>query len=173
MKNSILKIAVCLFAMLLFANCSKDNNSGEESGVTSNTFLTAKINGVDVSVNENVVAVFLEDIGIDDEIVRYYTVTASNLNDNGAGFNFQLKFPNNEGTHLATDYITTLYYAESTGGADISAWSAHMLSDTSGTITITEINDDYIEGSFSFIGKPGTVNDVPIEVIKGKFKALQ
>jgi len=58
MRNLI----VCLFTVLLFANCSKGNNSNEEeSGITSNNFITAKVDGEDFTINDYVFVSLQED----------------------------------------------------------------------------------------------------------------
>jgi len=129
MRNLIVCLfTVLLFAncsVLLFANCSKGNNSNEEeSGITSNNFITAKVDGEDFTINDYVFVSLQED-----EDSEYNLIIVSNSEE--AEFGFGLSFPNSEGTFETKGETTSLSFLKKVVNTDdpldfiSSAWVAN------------------------------------------------
>jgi len=162
------QITICFCSLLLLVNCSENNNNDKE--VSSDTFITAKVDGVEFSINDFVAAVSQEYEG-----VEYYTILISSGSVDESGFGFGLLlFPKSEGTFDINERISLSFSQVDNSNDSIKVWAAGGFINNLGTITITKINDSYIEGTFSFTGERNTLDGIDtIEVTEGKFKALR
>jgi len=157
MKKSILKITVCICALVFFTNCSKDddNQDNNDGRVSSDTFLRAKIDGVDFEIQDDFLLAVTTDVGG----IRSTIMGATN-EDESMGITFGLSNVNSIGTYtmlsgledeeevLTSSYVSSIIYSE----GDTGWFATNFIGRTSATVTITEFDGDYIIGTFSFIG---------------------
>jgi len=166
MKNSILKITLCLSFILLFTSCNTDDDNEGGSPVIGNTFLTAKVNGVNFEASEEVIFVAFGGALSDQSGIV-------GTNEDGYEISFILPNPLTEGTidrsTMDTEFITVLSYSESPNNA---RWgvSNDDNRETPFTITISNIDENFVEGTFSFVGT-NIEDNTTIEVTEGQFKA--
>ncbi len=159
------KKLILFLLITTFFSCSKDDNNPIQEN--ENYFLKVKIDGVDYSTNTHV-AMTLTTPG---SLFFHSIVSIDSFTEENAPtftLHMLLDDPIVERTYI-TGYVegvgvTTLTYTESI------PWAATK--GGSGTITITEINDIYIEGTFSFTGVNTTNNPNTTKVFtEGSFKA--
>lgn len=164
MKNSIFK-TIFTSLLIICISCGNDDNGG---GVLNNdTYLTAKVDGVDYAINEIVAAAAQKDDGD-----GHYIINMSNKPHPDTEFGFLLRFPKSEGTFETRGDVNALGFIKMSKDGSISAWGASELYDeSSGKITITKISAKSIEGTFSFRGESNDGSTIKVTV--GKFKAIK
>lgn len=149
MKNSTFKTILAVFLLGLCISCSNDDGGGDV--LNNDTFLTAKVDGVDFEVRGSLFAVDSNIGGVKS------TIMGANLDDDSKSISMGITNLTT-GTHVLIDaenddpltssYVSSLIYGEGKTG-----WYAiHQLSGAAGIITITELNDSYVVGTFSFTG---------------------
>ena len=175
MKNSILKITICLCAILFFANCSKDDdNSNEEETIsTDGIFIKAKVDGVNFeiqdpflfAVDSNIGGINFISIGANsDDETSSINIGLSNVNSTGT---YTLLNTLNEEDVLASSYISSLIYSQ-----EDTAWFAGTLfgnNDVSATVNITEFNESFVAGTFHFTGYD-IVSETEKTITDGEFR---
>lgn len=174
MKTKIAQICTVLFVLsaALFS-CSNDDTPKEEEqeGIT-NWYITAKIDGVEKTIDENTIDENQDVIAIprDDESGAYFVLNTNPLNIQGV-FSFGLTFPRSKGTFSATG-VTGFSYSQPDESVwpPTMVWSAYESNGSPGSITITEINDRFIEGTFFFTGE--SLDGRTIVVTEGEFRAF-
>jgi len=133
-------------------SCS--NNNDNDTPNIDDTFLTAKVDGVDFEVRGSLFAVTTNISGItstsmgatyDDES-KTITMGITNLNNTGTG-TYPL-FDASIHDAQTSPYTSTLIYGE----GDIGWYATFFQGNVSGTITITALDTNYVFGTFHFIG---------------------
>jgi len=172
MKNSILKIIACLYALLLFANCSKDDTPSDTPN-TENTdyYFTAKVEGTeDFEVNG---FVFASDISFSETTTSI--ITGATYEDESRSIAMGFTNINGPGTYTLFDpsihdpdtssYVSSLIYGE-----DDTGWYAlSFFNNVTATVTITEFNEGSITGTFNFTGFD-IDSDTKKNITDGQFK---
>ena len=164
MKNSILKITVCLCVVLLFINCSKEDNNATENNTTENTVegyhIKVKIDGVDYLFDRLAV------VNASSLKLGIITVNADDGNGNNMAIGIAPEDKDTGATGTYVDEFTGVFIENGQAGV----WdSDYRLTRDTRLITITENNDDYIEGTFSFTGH-NAVSDTTKEFTEGSFR---
>lgn len=157
MKIKLLSISI-LSVFLIVTSCSKaESDNGSQN---TKHFLTAKINGVAISVDLPLV------YPIDKDADGYLISASAETFGIGIGLNQPVAL----GTFAikAGELVPQLRYTE-TSATSAKVWEAYDKFG-SGTITITAINEKSIEGTFSFTGI-NRKDDTTKEITDGKFKA--
>lgn len=147
MKKSILSIV--LFSILALVSCKKDEDSGGSS-------FTAKVNGE----NYEAKGLLAYATSFSDYTNIYGVADAS-----GTGETMYIAIPTDatKGTYqLDADYPA--YYVDADGNAFATVWG-----DGSGSVTITEIDADHVEGTFNFKAYDAATETVEKAVTDGKF----
>ena len=167
MKNSIFK-TVFTSLLIIFISCGNDD-TGDDNVLSDDTFLTAKVDGVDFEVRGSLFAVSstIGDLNstimgatYDDES-KTINIGIANLNSIGA---YTLIDVENDDP-LTSSYASSLIYAEQ----DTGWYAIRLLSGVAGTITVTELNAGYVLGTFNFNGYD--INSETEKVItEGRFK---
>ena len=163
--------------MLLFINCSKDDNN--EIQTTGDTFYTVMVGDETIEFDEEEISAssFLLVNGILlTDISGGYEVGAKSINISLANIT-------SIGTYTLLDPEAIINLGQTTSHVSLCTYSdrqtewvsTRAFQDTRATtVTITELNDNYIAGSFSFIGgdfSDLSLNPVPQKTITGSFKA--
>ena len=161
MKTTLLLIIACLF---VFYSC---NNKSEKPNLNKDGYyLIVKINGVKHTFNNKMDLKSTTELS---NIINGYNKKEKTRITLGLNLN------NNEtGTFNLNDKITLVYHDKITfkGKSIYYIWHAKKsVLGSSGTITITENTDTYLEGTFSFKGVGSTKMDASIKnFTEGKFK---
>ncbi len=147
MKKSILFVA--LFGLLSITSCKKDEDNGGSS-------FTAKING------ENYEAKGL--LAYATDFSDYHSVYGvKDVSGTGETMYFSFPLDATKGTYpFDADYPA--YYVDADGNAYATAWGGG-----SGSVTITEIDADHVEGTFQFKAFDAATEAVEKAVTEGKF----
>jgi hypothetical protein len=148
MKKSILSIA--LFGILALVSCKKDEDS--DSG---NSF-TAKVNGETYEAEE--LLAYATSFG---DYTNVYGV--ADASGTGETMYFAVPTGATKGTYqFDADYPA--YYVDADGNAFATVWGGG-----SGSVTITEIDADHVEGSFNFKAFDAATEAEETNVTDGKF----
>lgn len=163
MKKSIFITSFIAFLMVI--------SGSDDEPITpisnSDTFLTAKVDGVDFEVRGNLFAVDSEIAGDSS------TLMGASYDDESRTINMGITNLNSTGTYslidiakddpLTSKYASSIIYGEGSTG-----WYAiHYLRDVTATITISELNNSYVTGTFNFIGVDSKTEK---SVTDGRFK---
>jgi hypothetical protein len=147
MKKSILSIV--LLGILAFVSCKKDEDKGGNS-------FTAKINGETYEA-EGLLA-YATSFG---DYTNVYGVADAS----GTGETMYFAIPTDaaKGTYqINADYPA--YYVDADGNAFATVWGGG-----SGSVTITELDADHVEGTFQFTAFDAATEAVEKDVTDGKF----
>ncbi len=147
MKKSILSIV--LFSILALVSCKKDNGGG------GNSFF-AKINGETFEVD----GFYAYAADFDDHFNIY------GVKDEGQGETIYVAVPTGtaKGTYAFDADNFYAYYTDPDGGAFSTVWGGG-----SGSVTISEIDADHVEGTFQFNAFDAATEAVEKAVTEGKF----
>ena len=162
MKTKLLPLFVILLLAALACNKSKSN---EDPSPDTSFFFKCKIDGVDFSAE---VEPSLSPGAQFTKKGEIYTITGKNKN--AEGFTIALEGPLAEGTFVTDNTNTnpkTLIIYELLN--PFQNWSTTE-EGGSGTITITKIHSNYVEGTFSFTGKNAADGSIK-EFSAGSFSA--
>ena len=149
-------LAVIVFA---FLSCGgNDTDPGDPEG--DEYYMTAEVDGVEVSMSEVRVSAFPD---MPDAI---YSITA--LSDN-AWITIILNSPSTEGT-FSTPEVGLLFSYTNPNNPSLIHGAQEDIG--TGTIVIEKITSEYIKGTFSFTGVNPIDNETK-EITNGEFKAQQ
>lgn len=148
MKKSILSLFV-IFS--LFACSNDDDSNGNGNGNGDDIFITFKANGTGYTMEPYTASSGKVDIGGEE-----------GMDDSFRAIRLSLPLDFTTGSHTIEDSFDLEAYTANYTDGNVS------IDATSGTITITSINNEYIEGTFSFTGEDqeGTT----YEITEGSFK---
>jgi len=153
---SFLSKPICTILLLsaVLSSCSSD---GDPSDLGQDDFIiSATVDGITVMGANAGVSVF-------SETADFFTIIGGDEH----AFQFALDGPATENTFTTGPGKTLrLSYSQSN---PLATWGASE-ADGSGSITITEITDEYIQGSFSFTGFNPADNSTK-EITAGEFRA--
>lgn len=146
-------LCILLFLSVIMSSCSKDDpSSSGQDGFT----ICANVDGIEV-VSENA------GVSLFSETTDFYIITS--VGDHA--FQFTLDGPAAEGTFTTgPEELLRLSYTSSNPTI---IWGANEL-DGSGSITISQITDSFIRGTFSFTGI-NPADNTTIEISAGEFNA--
>jgi len=157
MKKLIFKIVVCLSVIILFTNCSKDNNSegeSESSKPLGDYYFTAKVSDAEDFEVEGFL--FASNLNISDTSTSI--ITGATYEDESRSIAMGLTNIDSPGTYTllnpsihdidTSSYVTSLIYGEN----DVAWHATYFLNNVTATVTITEFNESSITGTFHFIG---------------------
>ena len=157
LKTIVLKTTILLLLLTVIISSCSSNDDTSDILAQSDFFLTAKIDGVDY------VSDFVFVSALADETDIYIISSVGEFSSIG----LTLESPISTGTFTPTaEGATVLFYQETD---PFVIWGASEDAG-SGTITITENNANYIEGTFSFTGVNPADNTTKV-VTQGAFKA--
>lgn len=153
--KTIFKTLVMLLAIITIFSCSSDDDDGEANQSTSDTYLRAQIDGVDFEVQEDFFFAVTSNIsGISSTIMgasnedESMGITLGLANVDSTGTYTFLTGLENEEEISNSSYVSSIIYFE-----DDKSWFASViLGSVSATVTITELDESFIIGTFSFIG---------------------
>ncbi|MFT6336203.1 MAG: hypothetical protein ACI86M_000278 [Saprospiraceae bacterium] len=154
-------LTINILAVIIFASVScggNDPDTGNPEG--DEYYMTAEVDGVEVSISEVRVSAFPD---MPDAI---YSITA--LSDD-AWITIILNSPSTEGTFSTPEVNLFFSYTNPNNSSLIHGAQEDI---GTGTIAIEEITSKYIKGTFSFTGVNPIDNDTK-EITNGKFKAQQ
>ncbi|HEX8561921.1 MAG TPA: hypothetical protein VF676_02970 [Flavobacterium sp.] len=155
MKN--LKITIlALVAVISFSCSSDDDNNGSNNG-SDDTYVNFKVNGEQIDIIEPATITTLSTVVLATE-------------DNGESMrSIMLRMPNDatEGTHAIT--LSDSQNLD-TYNASVSMDGDTTVEATTGTLTITNIGTEYMEGTFSFTGE---ANGTTYTITEGEFRAFK
>ncbi|HEY0091429.1 MAG TPA: hypothetical protein VGB43_02990 [Flavobacterium sp.] len=147
--------AMAIIALLTFS-CSDDNDNPTPVPVNDDTYIEFKINGTQVNMDEP-------------GTITSLMASISATKDEGADIRaivLTIPVDATEGTHTITD----------ASPSDLTAYSAHYsmgdvsFNASSGTMVISDIGAEYMEGTFTFTGE---YEGVTYNVTEGKFSAYK
>jgi hypothetical protein len=148
MKKSIFSIA--LFGILALVSCKKDEDSGGGSS------FTAKVNGETYKADG--LLAYATSFG---DYTNVYGV--ADASGTGETMYFSIPTDASKGTYqFDADYPA--YYVDADGNAFATVWGGG-----SGSVTITDIDADHVEGSFSFKAFDAATEAEEKAVTDGKF----
>ncbi|WP_033957412.1 DUF6252 family protein [Psychroserpens jangbogonensis] len=156
LKTMFAKIAFILLTLVLSSCSSNDDSTNSEQ---SNYYLTAKVDGVNFSIDIVTVSTLADE-------TDFYVISGVGEN---TSIGLTLESPISVGTFttgvaeiVALTYQTNSPFVVFGASQDVG----------SGTITITENNANYIKGTFSFTGINQLDNSTK-EISEGAFKAVK
>lgn len=167
MKTAFLKTGILTLVCIIFTSCGSDDKPSK--AVTDDTFLTAKVDGVAFEVKGSLFAVETNVGGIKS------TQMGANYEDDSKSITMGVSNLTRTGTYslidAATDDPLTATYASSIiyGEGDTGWYAIHFLNNVTATITITALDDGYLEGTFSFNGFDINT-DTEKSITDGRFK---
>lgn len=146
--QSISKLVVVVFALAL-SSCSKDSDSSSSNPATpSGSYITAKVNGANFSTT---IAGVSTTSGSRSGSGDFTLIQVLGADMNGNSIAINLLGITTTGTYaLNGDSDSVIAYTPPTGEA---AYGTGGCSGATGTINVTFIDNDKIEGTFSFTGK--------------------
>ena len=159
-------VAFMAFAVSLTSSCSNDDDNNS-SGGGSGSYLEAKVDGTQFKA----------------EVQGHSTVGASRIGSgtsqiisvigavmDGSNISINLQGITAAGTYeLNQDSDSVIAFTTSGGSA---AYGTGICDGATGTLKITTLNDEKIEGTFSFTGKDGENCSSSKAVTDGKFRGL-
>jgi len=162
MQKSIFKITMYLCFILLLVNCSKDDTSEDQSDSSGDTFLTAIVDGEMIEFQEeeiNTSSYSAPNGIISTEINGGYVVGAKSILDPELLIN----------QAQTESYVLSCTYFDE----QVEWLSTTLQGSNPTTVTLTEFNDNYITGTFSFTGGDFSdleITSIPQKTITGSFK---
>ncbi len=154
-------ISISILSVLIFlTSCGNDDDSTNQE---QNYYFTVKIDGVEHSFNKDLAN--LKIIGVN-AIQVANAMSISHLDDNGNSKSISFNI-NDINISTPTDDFLAAFHLDGQGGV----WDPdHSTTRDSKVMTISENNDTYIKGTFSFTGH-NAVDDTTKEFTEGRFKA--
>lgn len=155
-----------IIILLMLVACNEKNSDTKKDKSTNETFLTAKVDGVDFSSNSKKVLF----IAFSGQLSHKSGIVGTNTK--GYEISFMLPNPITEGTFNTdtTDPKVILSYSESANKASWHVGNDNNPTNMPFTITITKVDETYVEGTFSFTAiniKDNTMK----QITEGEFKA--
>ncbi len=160
-------LASMVFATVLTFSCSSDDNGGGGSGDISGSYLHAKVDGTQFKA----------------EVQGFSTVGASRIGTgegqiisiiggtiDGTNVSISLMGINTAGTYTLNPDSDSVMAFTTAGG--IASYGTGICAGSTGTIIISTVNDEKIEGTFSFTGKDGELCSSTKMVTEGKFRGV-
>lgn len=141
---------------LSFVACSSDDSSGSSD---SELYLKYTVNGVNYDFEPATVTSLQKLIMGEQEISSVYN-----------RISLWMPVTPTVGSHTITDEAPNDTNLDTLHNAELWVGDATYTA-TSGTLVITELNDDYVKGTFSFTGEDE--NGVTISVTNGSFRAYR
>lgn len=146
MKRLILSV----FAVFVLFACSSDDDGGSNNG--GDIFITFKVNGTTYTMEPYTAASLQVEIGAD-----------QGMNDAYRAISLLMPTDFATGSHPITDSWEEGTYNASYSHGDVT------IDATSGTLVITSITNDFIQGTFNFTGEDE--NGTTYNITEGSFKA--
>jgi hypothetical protein len=153
MKKIASLLVLCVATLTV--SCSSDSDGG--SSTSEELFMKFKVNGVQYNYGDN-----------DVQTIQSLSTDIFVLGDDADDFrNLNLYVPNDktEGSHTITYDPSNVAAYQASYGTDQLDVDA-----LTGTINITNIDAEFIEGTFSFSGLESTTGD-PYTITEGSFRA--
>lgn len=144
------KLILSVFATFVLFACSSDDDGGSNNG--GDIFITFKVNGTTYNMEPYTSASLQVEIGADQGINASYRAISLLMPTD-----YEL------GSHSITDSWDEDAYNASFSQGDIT------IDAVSGTLVITTINDDFIQGTFNFTGEDE--DGMTYNITEGSFKA--
>ncbi len=159
-------LATMVFATVLTFSCSSDDNGGG-GGSPSGSFLHAKVDGTQFKAEvQGFSTVGANRIGTGEgQIISIIGGTID-----GTNVSISLMGINAAGTYTLNPDSDSVIAFTTAGGA--AAYGTGICAGSTGTITISAIDAEKIEGTFSFTGKDGEMCSSTKMVTEGKFRGL-
>lgn len=143
-----------MFAVVAIFACSSDDNSGpNDGGGNEDIFITFKVNGTTYEMEPFTGTSLKVEIGADQGLDESYT-------------SISLLMP--------TDFTTGTHQITDASASDLEAYTGNYINGetsvdaASGTLMITSITDEFIEGTFNFVGDS---NGITYNITEGSFRA--
>lgn len=156
LKKIFSKTALILLLAVVINSCSTNDDS-----VQSDYYLTAKIDGVEFSADPKNTLVSFDPMN-----TQIFTITG--INNSGSRITLTLPFPSPDPVGTFDTYSDENIFM-SFVSLDVDIWGASADS-SFGEITILKNNNDFVEGTFYFIGSHPLQSET-IEVTEGIFRA--
>lgn len=155
--------------LLIVVACKEDNKSDDtikENESTNDTFLTAKVDGIDFSANSKKVLF----IAFSGQLSHKSGIVGTN--SDGYEISFMLPNPISTGTINSemTDPKIIMSYSESPNKASWHVGNDNNPTKIPFTITITKNGENFVEGTFSFTAL-NIKDNTTRQITDGKFKA--
>lgn len=144
------KLILSVFATFVLFACNSDDDGGSNNG--GDIFITFKVNGTTYNMEPYTSASLQVEIGADQGINASYRAISLLMPTD-----YEL------GSHSITDSWDEDAYNASFSQGDIT------IDAVSGTLVITTINDDFIQGTFNFTGEDE--DGMIYNITEGSFKA--
>lgn len=142
-----------------FSSCSSDNDSDSSNNGNNQLYVRFTVSGINYDLNPTTIS-------------SLQRLIMAEQNTNNAYKRISLWMPINpvNGSHTITDDFPTDNNLETLYNADF--WIDDMVyTATSGIFEVTEFDEEYIKGSFSFVGEDE--NGDTIEITNGTFRAYR
>ncbi|SHJ52641.1 hypothetical protein [Flavobacterium haoranii] len=142
-----------------FSSCSSDNDSDSSNNGNNQLYVRFTVSGINYDLNPTTIS-------------SLQRLIMAEQNTNNAYKRISLWMPINpvNGSHTITDDFPTDNNLETLYNADF--WIDDMIyTATSGIFEVTEFDEEYIKGSFSFVGEDE--NGDTIEITNGTFRAYR
>ena len=162
MKNSIFKIVFIAFLFVMLSCSSNDDNNVNAND--DGTFLTAKVDGVDLEVRALLFAIDAGSI----------TEMSADLEDGSKSIIMALNNLNRTGTYpmydeTIHDIFTTSYHSVFIYGEGEDLWLTSFEDNASSSLTITALDEFFVEGTFQFTGFNAD-NNTEKRITEGRFR---
>ena len=152
--------AFFMFASLALVSCGGDDDNGTTG---SGEFVKAKVDGSNWSSSSSI-----DVVSASNPMANVLTVQGSN--NSGEVIQLSLMNYNGEGTYDVSSQING--YAQYGTVNPIAFYNSAMGGAAGGEVTITEVTETYVKGTFEFTGKRTEEgNNETVEVTNGEFKA--
>ncbi len=151
------KILLVIFAATILFACSDDDNSDTNNGGNGNDeiFITFKANGTSYTMEP-----------ASSTSLKFRVSADQGLNSAYRDITLVMPVEYSLGAHTITDAPSDLEaYEASYSQGDVT------IDGTSGALTITSLNEDYIEGTFNFTGNDSNGNS--FNITDGSFRAYR
>ena len=144
---------------LSFIACSSDDDSSGDGGGDNSLYIKYTVNGVNYEFEPATITSLQKLIMGEQEINSVYN-----------RISLWMPVTPTVGSHAITDETPNDTNLETLHNAELWVGDATYTA-TSGTLVITELNDDYVKGTFTFTGEDE--NGVTISVTNGSFRAYR
>lgn len=158
--------SILVLSILAISSCSK-NDDNEDNPAGGSEYLTAKVNGANYTGGS-------EHGDFITASVNSGTLSFQGTNNSGSGINFSIINYSGEGTYATGNELNNMnliqYIEVSPMGTWISNGVLVPLGLEPGEIKVTKQTEDYVEGTFKFVGY-NSQDETTKTITEGKFKA--
>ncbi len=159
-------LAAMVFAVLLTFSCSSDDNGGG-GGNPSGSYLHAKVDGTQFKAEiQGISTVGASRIGSGEG--QIITIIGGTID--GTNFSIILRGINIAGTYTLNPDSDSVIAFTTAGGA--AAYGTGICDGATGTLNLTTINEEKIEGTFLFTGKDGEMCSSTKNITEGSFRGI-